>query len=227
MSFNFTDINEIMDEFPDEDGTYESLKVYLNKIIKIGSVQNNDDGSGILNAASECLKIFNGGQVSNHDNDQKNKNVDIKLLIEALIKLQESFDAYMRGIAVVVNNSAYNLSIDDSVNPTELYNFKPIATVGDNPQLTNFNKAIDSWITATDTTTTTTTEPIAIGDDNPQLTDFNTAIDSWITATDTTTTTTEPIATVVDNSQLTAFNKAIDSWITATGTVASVVDDEG
>ena len=54
-----TDINEIMDKFPDEDGTYESLKAYV-KFINGASLKSNGEntGNGIKKAAYEILKMF-------------------------------------------------------------------------------------------------------------------------------------------------------------------------
>ena len=195
-------------------------------------------------AEDEASPTFEGGgQVSNPDNDQKNKNVDIKLLIEALMKLQESFDAYMRGIAVVVNNSAGNPYIGKSNPPiglrdndkvkdsTQSHDSEYINTdlpeiVDVNTKLTDFNKAIDSWIKATGTDTTTNPSLSAIVVDNDKLVDFNKAIDSWITATGTGTTTNPSLSAIVDvNDQLVDFNKAIDSWITATGTAEFHLDE--
>ena len=52
-----------------------------------------------------------------------------------------------------------------------------------NPQLAEFNTAIDSWIKATDTTTNPSLPKTVV--DNDKLAAFNKAIDSWIEATGT------------------------------------------
>ena len=54
-----------------------------------------------------------------------------------------------------------------------------------NTKLTDFNKAIDSWIKATGTDTTTNPSLPKTVVDNDKLANFNKAIDSWITATGT------------------------------------------